>query len=735
MAHPISQIRSRPFGTRWPALGLACTLALSGSAEARQDFDQAAVRATKRATAVRTAEPIVLDGSLDDAAWGQAAPAVEFYQQFPDEFSPATERTEVRFLYDADTLYVGAMLYDDEPGRLIIDSLRRDFSNFQSDSFLLVFDTFLDGRSGYGFVTNAAGAQRDVQASDNGRRNDGNWDGAWSVRSKVLDNGWSTEIALPFKTLRFPAGTEQTWGLNMQRVIRHKNEFVTWAPVPRQFSHYAVSYAGVLTGIAGVASGSDLRVTPFATAQATSGSPGGGPWARDGDAGIDVKWGLGSSLLLDASYRTDFSQVEVDEQQINLTRFGLFFPEKRQFFLESPGSFQVGLASVETERRDFIPFFSRRIGLSASGQPIPVMGGLRLTGRAAGYGVGLLSMRTESFDQEPGAQYTVARLTRDLGSGVSAGGFYLGREATGDPGFNRVAGIDLRLAPRPAVEIEAFAMRSATGGSAGDWAGRTGVRVDTNAHRARLGFMHIGSDFRHDLGFVRRRGIASVFGGYERILRPANTRGRIREHTMGVEIDGAATDRYDQWLTQVGGLTYGLQLRDGAVVNARLNATREELDRPFTVGSSLRIEPGEYAFESASIEFRSNQSARVSGNVSLEAGEYWNGTQRLTTGGVRVRLNENVAASGSITRNAIELPQGSFTADLARIRLDWSFNPRMFLNAFVQYNGEADAWLSNIRFNLIHRPLSDVYVVWNETRQSGETRRALMLKYTHLIAF
>jgi hypothetical protein len=708
---------------------------LSGAAEAGQDFDQAAVRATKRATAVRLTEPIVVDGLLDDAAWKLAAPAEEFYQQFPDEFAPATERTEVRFLYDADTLYVGAMLYDDEPGRLIIDSLRRDFSNFQSDSFLLVFDTFLDRRSGYGFVTNAAGAQRDVQASDNGRRNDGNWDGAWSVRSRVLDNGWSTEIAVPFKTLRFPAGHEQAWGLNMQRVFRRKNEFVTWAPVPRQFSHYAVSYAGMLTGISGVQSGSDFRITPFATAQATTGTPGAGGWGRDGDAGIDVKWGLGSSLLLDASYRTDFSQVEADEQQINLTRFNLFFPEKRQFFLESPGSFQVGLASVESERRDFIPFFSRRIGLSASGQPIPVVGGLRLTGRAAGYGLGLLSMRTESFEQEPGAQFTVARLARSLTDGVSIGGFYLGREAVGGPGFNRVAGLDVRFAPRPAREVEAFAMRSSTSGSAGDWAGRTGVRMDTNANRARLGLLHVGQDFRHDLGFVRRRGIATTFGSYERVFRPADTRARIREHTLGVEAERTATDRYDRWLTQVGGLTYGLQLRDGAVLNARLNGTRERLDRPFTVGPSLSIEPGEYAFESGSIEYRSNQSARVSGSVSLEAGEYWSGRQRLTTGGLRVRLNENVAASASITRNDIELPRGSFTADLARIRLDWSFNPRMFLNAFVQYNGEADAWLSNVRFNLIHRPLSDIYVVWNETRQPGETRRALMLKYTHLLAF
>ena len=717
------------------ALGLPLTAAASP-----QEIDLEAVRASKRVVAVRTTAPIVIDGVLDEAAWALAEPTGDFFQQFPDEFSPASERNEVRFLYDNDMLYVGAMLYDREPDGLIIDSLRRDFSNFQSDSFLLVFDTFLDRRTGYGFVTNAAGAQRDVQASENGRRNDANWDGAWIVRSTVREDGWSTEIAVPFKTLRFPASDSQQWGLNMQRVIRRKNEFVTWSPVPRQFSHYMVSYAGLLTGITGVKRSSDLRITPFATGQfktgqLQTGTRGTGPWNRHGDAGMDMKWGVTSSLLLDASYRTDFSQVEADEQQINLTRFSLFFPEKRQFFLESPASFQVGLAAVENQRRDLIPFFSRRIGLSASGQPIPVIGGLRLTGRAAGSGIGLLSMQTDGFEGEPGANFTVARVRRDVTNTATVGAFYFGRETTHSGSFNRVTGLDLRLAPRPALEIEAFAMRSATDGAAGDWAGRTSFRVDTNAHRARMGLVHIGDGFRHDLGFVPRRGIATLFGAYERLFRPANTRALVREQSLGVDVDATSDDRYDRSLTRVAGLAYGLQFRDGGVLSARVNSTYERLDAPFNVGSNLRIAAGEHAFENVAVEYRSDMSAWLSGNVGLETGEYWTGSQRLASGGVRVRLNEHVAASASLTRNFIDLPQGTFAASLARFRLDWSFTPRMFLNAFVQYNGESDSWLSNIRFNLIHRPLSDIYVVWNETRLPSETRRALMLKYTHLIAF
>jgi hypothetical protein len=717
----------------WPVCALSLRLAVP--AAAGQTLDVESIQATKRVTAVRITEPIVVDGDLDEPAWALAEPAVDFYQQFPDEFAAASEHSEVRFLYDNDMLYIGAMLYDREPDRLIIDSLRRDFSNFQSDSFLVVFDTFLDRRNGYGFNTNAAGAQRDVQSTENGRRNDANWNGAWFTRSKVVENGWTAEIAVPFKTLRFPPGTLQEWGLQMQRIIRRRNEYATWSPVPRQFSHYSVSYAGRLTGISGVASGSDLRITPFTSGQFTSGAAGGRGWDGDGDAGMDLKWGMTSSLLLDASYRTDFSQVEADEQQINLTRFSLFFPEKRQFFLENPASFQVGLGQVEAQRRDLVPFFTRRIGLSASGQPIPVIGGIRLTGRAAGSGIGFLSMQTDDFEGDPGANFTAARVSRTLSSAATASGFYFGRETTGSGSFNRVGGVELRVAPRPALEIEAFAMRSGSEDGTGDWAGRTSLQVDTNANRGRFGLVHVGDAFRHDLGFVRRRGVATLFGAYERVFRPANTSARVREQTLGAEFDATGDDRYQQSLTRLASLTYGLGFRDGATLNARVNTTYERLDAPFTIGPGLRIEASEYAFDSVAVDYRSDQSAMLSVSADLEAGEYWTGTQRVGGGGLRFRLNEHVAASVNITRNVIALPQGRFAANLERFRLDWSFSPRMFLNAFVQYNGEADAWLSNIRFNFIHRPLSDIYVVWNETRAPGDTQRALMLKYTHMVAF
>ncbi|MBM3819490.1 MAG: carbohydrate binding family 9 domain-containing protein [Acidimicrobiia bacterium] len=703
-------------------------------------IDVEAVRAAKRVAAVRVDEPIVVDGTLDEPMWRQAAPATDFLQQIPDEYQPASERTEVRFLYDDESLYVGAVMFDPDPDRLVVNELRRDFQGFQNDVFTLVLDTFSDRRNSYGFMVNAGGAQRDVQAFENGRSNDANWNGVWFVRTQIGADRWTLEMSIPFKTLRFPDTDVQQWGLNVMRIVRRTYEFSTWAPVPRQLSHYAAGYAGTLSGISGVRRGRDLRVTPFATAAFNGRSS--GAWRRDGDGGVDVKWGLTSSLLLDASLRTDFSQVEADEQQINLTRFSLFFPEKRQFFLENPANFQVGLAATEDERRDLVPFFSRRIGLSSTGQPIPVIGGLRLTGRAGRNAIGLLTVQTDDFEGTPGANFSVLRMTRDLTPTSSLGAFYFGREAgSGQPAagsagsYNRVGGIDFRLTPSRTLEIEAFAMRSETLGREDDWAGRTGLRWDANAHRARLGLVHIGDAFRHDLGFVRRRGVGSVFGAYERVLRPAHASALFREHTLRVDTDLTSTSGYDRFLTRVGGAAYELSFRDGSSFNARVTRTAERLNEPFMVASGLTIAPGSYTYDTWRTWYQSDRSAVMSGDASIEAGEFWTGTQRIAGGGLRVRLNEHVAASASLSRNTIDLPQGSFAATLARLRLDWSFSPRMFLNAFVQYNGQSDSWLTNIRYNLIHRPLSDIYVVWNETRLPGETRRALMLKYTHLIAF
>jgi hypothetical protein len=349
----------------------------------------------------------------------------------------------------------------------------------------------------------------------------------------------------------------------------------------------------------------------------------------------------------------------------------------------------------QSARRDLVPFFSRRIGLSSSGQPITVFGGARLTGRAGRQTIGLLTLRTDEFEGDPGDTFTAARLARDLTGTASVSGFYFGRESSGSDPFNRVVGGEVRLRPTRTVEIESFAMHSSAADRAGDWAGRAGFRLDANAHRARAGYVHVGESFRHDLGFVRRAGIGTLFSEYTRVLRPGDTAGRIREYTLGAEYEATADDQLTHWLTRVGGLSYGMLFADGAELRVYATSTYERLDTPFGIGPDLVVPPGIYDFEQIGGRYETNPSAALSASVELTGGEFWTGHQRDAAASVRYRFNAHLAISGSFSRANVDLPDGTFVADLAGLRIDWSFTPRMFLNAFVQYNGETDTWLSN----------------------------------------
>jgi hypothetical protein len=384
-----------------------------------------------------------------------------------------------------------------------------------------------------------------------------------------------------------------------------------------------------------------------------------------------------------------------------------------------------------------LPFFTRRIGLSSNGQPIPVLGGVRLTGREGPWGIGLLNMQTEDYKIEdvvlrPADNFTAVRMTRDLMPGTSLGGFYFGRESGGDVTFNRVAGLDLLTQPTRSLRIEAFAMNSSTDGAPNDWAGRAGFSYESNTNRAYLFHHHVGDRFRHDLGFVRRDDVGLTFAKYEKILRPRATYPGIHAGRQG---RGYQDSGYQELETRVANLSYNMSFQDGASFSVNFDDTYELLEEPFDIRPDIIIPPGDYDFREVSVSYASNRSASLSGDIQYRDGSFWDGHRKYVTGGLRVRFNEHIAVSGSYERNSVDLTEGSFVTNLGTVNLDWSFTPRMFLNAFVQYNSDTDAWLSNIRFNLIHRPLSDVFIVWNETRQSGLTLRSVIVKYTHMFSF
>ena len=358
-------------------------------------IDYAKVRFERVVRAVRITEPILIDGRLDEAAWEAAQPADRFTQWEPKPGMPATDDTEVRFLYDDNNLYIGARCFDSEPTRLTVNELRKDFDAGQDDGFGIVLDTLHDRQTGFVFQTNPAGARRDVQVSQDGEQTNQDWDGVWDVQTSIDERGWIAEIVIPFKTLRFSSAPTLEWGLNIMRRVRRTNEDTYWVPLERRYRLQRVSVAGTLTGLTTVNPGRNFKLKPFAVFNAVK--PEDLPREFDGDGGLDVKYGLTKSMTLDLTYRTDFSQVEVDQQVVNLTRFRVFFPEKREFFLENSGAFAVG-GGGRWGGQNVIPFFSRRIGLGENADdetvPIPIVGGARASGKVGTYDLGLLTMRT-----------------------------------------------------------------------------------------------------------------------------------------------------------------------------------------------------------------------------------------------------------------------------------------------------------------------------------------------------
>ena len=716
---------------------------------------------TKRVRATRVPNgTITVDGRLDESVWAEGEAAGDFVQMQPVEGAPATaaHRSEVRFRYDDQNLYVGATFFEDEPDKLVTNDLKRDFPGARDgDLYVLVLDTFHDRLNGYNFQTNPGCALRDSQSYDDGRSVNANWDTVWFCESSVDGKAWYVEEAIPFKQLRFPKGSEQTWGVNMFRLIRHTNEQTIWNQIPRQFNQFKTSYAGVLEGISGVTPGRNIRIKPFAT---TQGRYDGRRTLGDADGGLDVKVGLGTNLVLDATWRTDFSQVEADAQQVNLTRFSLFFPEKREFFLENQGALQIGPPTGFGGRNvNFVPFFSRTIGLSENGQPIPVVGGLRLTGKVGRNTIGIMNMQVDREERPgglgflPSANYSVFRYGREFMSNSSVGLFFLDKER--GAASNRLGGADLKFYPMRTMNIDALYMRSQKTGLADGTAWRAGFQYDPGLTVYTVNYTSLGDTFRDELGFIPRQGVDILTGSVLHRFRPRALAPRIREIRAEVPyarfdrnaispLTGSALGRETETVSPV----ITAEFSDSSNVSFQTVRNLEVLSNPFRpqgIPAGRTIPVGEHTFYGHELSYDPTNARRVAPAGSVRFGEFYNGDRVGYTAGVRVRASEKLATTFSFSRDTIDLPEGvSFHTDLASLRLDASFSTRMFLNAYIQYNSVTRQWLSNIRFDFIHHPLSDIFIVYNDTRyQDGLSparttqvpTRALILKVTHLLSF
>ncbi|MBI2822471.1 MAG: carbohydrate binding family 9 domain-containing protein, partial [Acidobacteria bacterium] len=660
-----------------------------------------------------------IDGVLDEEVWRSAALIDRFVQQEPAIGAPATERTEVRVLYDARHMFIGLYAFDSDPAGIIATEMRRDSDRlFEEDNFQIILDTFNDRRSGYMFVTNPLGAKLEQQISEEGEGSgrgttsniNRNWDGVWEVASRRVDDGWTAEIAIPTTTVRFRQAESQIWGVNFMRNIRRKNEQAFWAPIPKAYSLTRVSQAGTLEGLTALSQGIDLRIKPFLISGLQAKRAGGDTsTSMLRDLGLDVKYGVSSSLNLDITVNTDFAQVEADEQQVNLTRFNLFFPEKRDFFLENSGQFNVGARRQEADL-----FFSRRIGLSAAGQPIPITGGARLTGKAGRHNLGLMNIQTSEAFGAPGENFLVARYSRDILARSRVGGLVIDKEAINGPGFNRTVAADASFAVLENLSINSFVAKTSTPGiTDSDMAFFGRVAWRDRAWNLWAQYIDIQDHFNAEVGFVPRTGIRTTEVYISRTPRPKKFNIRLIEPMVIVTY---TTDQNNRLVTRKVHHMAAINMENGTYINFIYNRYLEQLDAPFRVQRNVVIPAGNYRFGEWIFEFKSDPSRRVYEEFRYSPQTFYGGSRKDLSATLGVRAGMRLSAEAIYKRNDVRLPWGAFKVNLAIFRVDYAFSPRITLRSLIQYNSATRETSSSLRFNFIYRPGSDLYVVYNELR-------------------
>jgi hypothetical protein len=689
---------------------------------AESEFE--AIRLKKNVTAIRISEPITLDGRFDEPAWARAEPGTDFIQRLPQTGAPATDRTEVRVLYDDDNLYVGIICFDPEPSRIVIKELKQDFDINGTDLVQLIIDSLHDRRSAFALSSNAAGARRDTQVSETGVSNN-DWDGVWDVKTGRTEEGWTLEYQVPFKTLRFSKAPSQEWGLQIARRVPRRNEETEWAPVPFRYTSLRTQYAGTLRGLENVSPGRNLKLKPYVLAETALAKP------RDFNGGLDLKYSLTPSLTLDATYRTDFAQVEVDQQQTNLTRFSQFFPEKREFFLENAGTFGFGPGG------NLVPFFSRRIGLSASGTPIPIIGGGRVSGQLAGYNVGFLAMKTEKTVTTPSNNYVVGRMRRNLLRNSWVGTLVTSRDSTLSGDYNRVYGADAHFQFFDRLEFDSYLLRSDTPGKPDlNQARRLQTAWKDDEINISAEYNAVQPNFRPEVGFVRR-GNNSQYSG-EFAWKPRLPRSRTIQNLVFASTIDYFNDGSGQIETRAKDLTVGMQFKNNGSTNFIVGQTFERLIEPFQIRTGVEIPVGDYDYLNYTANANIGTSRRTTGSGSVTWGEFWDGHSTSFTGALGLRPNYHWSLDLNYTRNDVTLVSGAFTTDLVGSRFLYAFTPKVIFNAFLQYNADTHQVSSNLRFNWTHHPLSDVFLVYNDVRdiRRGEPLgRSFIVKLTNLFNF
>ena len=694
----------------------------------------------------------MLDGLLSEESWSQAPPVTGFLQKDPQEGAPASEKTEVRILFDTHHIYFGVICYDSNPAGIRATELRRDNSLENDDIFELILDTFHDRRNGYLFRINPLGTLFDATVTNEGQafsedtdeRWDANWDEKWEAQTQINEQGWSAEIAIPFKSVRFLSGDSIVWGVNFHRVIKRKNEDVFWTAHNRDFRFEEVSRAGQLEGLAEI-QGFTLRLKPFFTTGGSQVVQGGRKETENlTKIGIeDAKYLITSQLALDLTVNPDFAQAEVDEAQVNLTRFNLFFPEKREFFQEGAGIFLFGTGRRRPwEGPQVLLFHSRRIGLSEGrdAEEIPILGGLKLTGQQGPLEIGLLNMQTRRSGETPGQNFAVVRVKGNILARSYVGAIFTRNTAGLSGNDNKVAGVDASFTFFRNLNLRGFL---AKGGSADQkdrkWAGQG--RMEWNSDRFEVALERLTvpkeENFIAEVGFLTREDMKRNLVKASYKPRPDIPLVRQFQFTPALEY---ITNLQGELETREALMEWATDFESGDAIEFEFSRFFERLVRPFRIrGGGGTVPPGDYSFNEFRSMFQAFRGRKVSGDLRIETGGFFNGSRTSIGGSVQVKPSQNLSLDPGYEWNRISLPDTSFSTQEFNGQVNYSFSQKWLTRTTFLLDSQGKEYTVNFRLNYIFRPGDDLFVVYNETRSYGSVggllNRALIVKLTYSLDY
>ena len=689
----------------------------------------------------------VIDGNiLSDPIWQAITPIEELIQIKPKFGAPASEKTEIRVAYDNNMFYVSVICYHKDPKNIVVSDSRRDADLGDEDSFLFIVDTYNDQQNGFLFGTNASGMEYDAQIDNEGQGNFSqnrqqggviggtnlNWDASWSVKTEIGDYGWSAEFAIPFRSLRFASGDNVTWGINFQRNISKTSETDYWASLPIGFDMKRLSLAGKMHALQ-LKNPGNLKITPYALLQTVHDKaldP--SETNTDIEVGIDLKYSITPSVTLDLTYNTDFAQVEVDEQQVNLDRFNLFFPEKRPFFLENAGQFTVG-SPGEVDL-----FFSRRIGIGNDGDQVPIIGGARISGKIGQTNIGLLSMFTDDI-MAVGIEknnFTVARVNQDFpNSRSSIGGIFISRAGMGDTtdDYNRVFAADGKWGLGKKAQITGFLAKSTTPGIDNqDHAFKLNANYNWDGWNLNAGYTEVGEGFNPEVGFLQR----SAFRKPELLIfkqwRPKNM-GNLLEVRPHISYR-SYWNFDDELVTSFLHIDNHWVWNSGFEVHTGINFTTEGVLEDFDL-SGVIVPIGTYKHAELQLIVMTNPNKALSLSTRSIIGGYFGGDRMSHSGTLKMRLGNKFNSSLTMSYNDLNLPNGDLTAILTNGRLSYSFTPRMFVQGLVQHNNVSNIASVNARFGWLKNANTGLFVVFNIIKDDdildGLNNQSVTLKYSY----